>query len=523
MPQCKVKRALLSVSDKKGLVEFARGLTALGVEIVSTGGTHKTLKDAGIPAIYISDVTGFPEILDGRVKTLHPAIHGGILARRNHPEHLETLAEQHITPIDLVAVNLYPFRRYAADPDASWEDLIENIDIGGPSMVRSAAKNHEDVLIVVHPEDYDGVLTRLQTTGDCPKEERVRLAIAAFRHTAEYDACICNSLELRKTTGKPASFFPERVTLTIEKFSGLRYGENPGQAALLCRQAERDGVSFIDSRQLQGKELSYNNWLDADSAFKIIQELGDSDPAAVIVKHTNPCGAAIAGTIEEAFQKAWDSDPVSAFGGILAVNRPIPAKLAKTLAEVFWEVLIAPSWPDETLDILKTKTALRLLEVPSEAWAPVQSPEWRSVQGGFLIQERDLQLSPPESWITVTSREPLDSERRDMEFAWKIVKHVKSNAIVVVKDQATVGIGAGQMNRVGAAEIALKQAGQKARGAVLASDAFFPFGDTVKLAAEYGIAAVIQPGGSLKDQESTDVADEKGIAMLHTGVRHFKH
>jgi phosphoribosylaminoimidazolecarboxamide formyltransferase/IMP cyclohydrolase len=519
MPQCRVKRAIISVFDKTGIVEFARGLVDLGVEIVSTGGTYKALTDAGIPALYISEATGFPEILDGRVKTLHPAIHGGILARRNDPDHVRALAEQGIAPIDLVAVNLYPFQRVAALPGAAWEDLIENIDIGGPSMVRSAAKNHEDVLVVVHPGDYDGILSHLRSPGDCSREERVRLALAAFRHTANYDACIHDTLAARSDPA-PSSL-PRRATAALEKISDLRYGENPGQAAALYRQANGDGASFTDARQLQGKELSYNNWLDADSAFKIAQEM--NEPAAVIVKHTNPCGVALAPTIEEAFERAYASDPVSAFGGILAVSRPLTGALARKLSDIFWEVLIAPAWTDEALEILKGRAALRLLEVPGEAWKIKNALEWRSIQGGLLAQERDLQTSPPKSWKVVTSRSPTEAEWRDMEFAWKVVKHVKSNAIVVAKNQATAGIGAGQMNRVGAAEIALKAAGEKARGAILASDAFFPFGDTVSLAGERGIAAIVQPGGSLRDQESTAAADGYGIAMAHTGVRHFRH
>ena len=523
MTECRVKRALISVSDKTGIVEFARGLSALGVEIVSTVGTFKTLADAGVPVIYISDVTGFPEILDGRVKTLHPAIHGGILARRDDPRHRQALVEQKITPIDLVAVNLYPFRQVASRPGTPWEDLIENIDIGGPSMVRSSAKNHEDVIIVVRPEDYESVLNSLRTDGDSPKEERIRLALTAFRHTAEYDACIYETLSARSAAeDSNESLFPRHSVLMVDKLADLRYGENPGQSAALYRQGRGD-VAFIDARQLQGKELSYNNWLDADSAFRVVQEFDGETPAVVIVKHTNPCGAAVAPTLEEAFEKAWESDPVSAFGGIVATNRPITATLARRLQDIFWEVLIAPGWSEEVREILKVKANLRLLEVPEEAWQVGKTQEWRSIAGGFLVQDRDLQASPAESWKTITEKHPSEKELRDMAFAWKIVKHVKSNAIVLVKDRATVGVGAGQMNRVGAAEIALRQAGEKACGAVLASDAFFPFGDTVRLAAEHGIGAIVQPGGSLKDQESTDAADKYGLAMVHTGVRHFKH
>jgi phosphoribosylaminoimidazolecarboxamide formyltransferase/IMP cyclohydrolase len=554
-------------------------MVALGAEIVSTGGTYKTLVEAGIPAIYISDVTRFPEILGGRVKTLHPAVHGGILARRSDPGHKEALQKEGIVPIDLVAVNLYPFQEVAArmkkaeksgrtEAGVFWDELIENIDIGGPAMVRSAAKNHEDVLIVVHPEDYSFVLARLRKDGDCTKDERVRLALKAFRHTAEYDACIHETLtslgppqeleslkpeglepeslepkDLGETCPQifpqtfPQTFpslqiFPQRLSLEAERLSVLRYGENPGQAAALYRdvacgpvtqESVSNGSSFVDALQIQGKELSYNNWLDADSAFKIVQELDRDQPAAAVVKHTNPCGAALGATIEEAFGKAYEADPVSAFGGILAVNRPVTKNLAEALQEVFWEVILAPGYSQEARTILSSKPNLRLLEVPEAAWSLAPSLEWRGIQGGFLLQERDLQTAPPGAWTPVTARRPTERELEDLSFAWKVVKQVKSNAIVLAKDRATVGIGAGQMNRVGAAKIALEQAGEKARGAVLASDAFFPFGDTVRLAAENGITAIVQPGGSLRDQESTDAADRFGLAMVHTGVRHFKH
>ncbi|MDR1977348.1 MAG: bifunctional phosphoribosylaminoimidazolecarboxamide formyltransferase/IMP cyclohydrolase [Synergistaceae bacterium] len=521
MLKCKIKRALISVSDKTGIVEFAGGLSSLGIEIVSTGGTYKALADAGIPVIYISDVTHFPEILDGRVKTLHPAVHGGILARRNDPGHREALQKERIVPIDLVAVNLYPFRE-TARRNASWDELIENIDIGGPAMIRSAAKNHEDVVIVVHPDDYEGVLRRLRHDGDCAKDERIRLALNAFQHTAEYDACIHATLAAVSSAGREEEIFPKRLSPETERLSTLRYGENPGQSAALYRDATRT-PSFVDALQLQGKELSYNNWLDADSAFKIVQELDGPQPAAVVVKHTNPCGAALGTTIEEAFGKAYEADPVSAFGGILAVNRPVTRELAEALQGVFWEVILAPDYSEEARKILGAKPNLRLLEVPEAVWPVVPSLEWRSIQGGFLVQERDLQSAPPDGWTAVTARRPTETEFEDLIFAWKVVKQVKSNAIVLAKDRTTVGIGAGQMNRVGAARIALEQAGEKARGAVLASDAFFPFADTVRLAAESGVTAVVQPGGSLRDKESIDVADERGLAMFHTGVRHFKH
>ncbi|GHS96561.1 bifunctional phosphoribosylaminoimidazolecarboxamide formyltransferase/inosine monophosphate cyclohydrolase [Synergistales bacterium] len=524
--ECKVKRALISVSDKAGIVDLAASLVKLGVEIISTGGTFKTIKDAGLSVTYISDVTNFPEILDGRVKTLHPAIHGGILARRTIKEHMDALSDQRITPIDMVVVNLYPFKETAKRPDASWDELIENIDIGGPSMVRSAAKNHEDVIIIVNPNDYGVVLSQLQTAGDCPKEERVRLALAAFKHTTEYDACIAEVL-----AGRIALSAVSAPTLikSIEKESNLRYGENPGQAASLYRVSYADAdtsLSFIDSKQLQGKELSYNNWLDSDGAFKLIQELhaSYSDKAAVaIIKHTNPCGAAVSDTLQEAFWKAFESDSVSAFGGIIAVNRPVTAELAIGMSDIFFEVVIAPEYTPQALEVFSAKKNLRLLEVPRDAWKIRSAPELRSVSGGLLVQGRDCQESPVETWKTVTRRAPLKDELEDMAFAWIVAKHVKSNAILLARGMSTVGVGAGQMNRVGAAEIALRQAGEKAKGSVLASDAFFPFSDTVLLSARYGVRAIVQPGGSLKDQESIDASDENGLTMLFTGVRHFKH
>ena len=530
MSECRVKCALISVSDKTGVVEFAKGLVALGVKIVSTGGTYKALADGGIPAVYISDVTHFPEILDGRVKTLHPAVHAGILARRKDPRHKEALQREGIAPIDLVAVNLYPFQEVArirlqrgSHSQECWDELIENIDIGGPAMVRYAAKNHEDVLVLVHPEDYGFVLHRLRNGGDCTESERVQLALRAFQHTAEYDACIYSTLaSVSSVAPEKETAFPKRLLPKTQRLSTLRYGENPGQLAALYQDLTC-APSFTDALQVQGKELSYNNWLDADSAFKIVQEFDGEQPAAAIVKHTNPCGVALGETIEGAFEKAYSADPVSAFGGIVAVNRPVTQELAEALQGVFWEVILAPSYSEEAKKILSAKSNLRLLEIPKAAWPVVPSLEWRGIQGGFLVQERDLQSAPPGTWTTVTARHPTQTELEDLAFAWQVVKQVKSNAIVLAKGRTTVGIGAGQMNRVGAAKIALEQAGEKARGAVLASDAFFPFADTVRWAAERGITAVVQPGGSLRDQESTDAADAFGVAMLHTGVRHFKH
>jgi phosphoribosylaminoimidazolecarboxamide formyltransferase/IMP cyclohydrolase len=519
----RVKRALISVSDKTGVESFAAGLAALGVEIVSTGGTHKALRDAGVPVTYISDTTDFPEILDGRVKTLHPAIHGGILARRDIPEHMEALRRLRISPIDLVAVNLYPFEEVARR-GGSRDELIENIDIGGPSMVRSAAKNHRDVVVIVDPADYDGVLERLRTSGDCPREEREALALKAFRHTAEYDANIYRTLSGPSRTeprdegaGAP---LPQKVSLNLIEVSSLRYGENPGQEAALYRDP-LSASALVGARQLQGKQLSYNNWLDADGALRIIQEF--RTPAAAIVKHTNPCGAALGETVLEAFNRAYQADPISAFGGIVAVNHPLTRALAEAMHATFWEVILAPDFEEGALEVLGDKGGLRLLKIPEDSLEPSPGIEWRSICGGFLAQRRDLLESRSEDWRTASARAATEKELRDLDFAWRIVKHVKSNAIVLVRDLVTVGIGAGQMNRVGAARIALDQAGDKARGAAMGSDAFFPFPDTVLLAAGCGVTAVVQPGGSVRDADSVKAADEHDMAMMFTGIRHFKH
>ena len=515
MNKSKVGRALISVSDKSGVVDFAKGLIDLGVEIVSTGGTFQALKEAGLPVTYISEVTNFPEIMDGRVKTLHPAIHGGILAVRANEAHRNALEEQGIKPIDLVAVNLYPFREVAKKSESTWDELIENIDIGGPSMVRSAAKNHKDVIILVNPSDYQPILKALQDQGDVAHDERIKLALKAYQHTAEYDACIQETLAKRSQE----AYFPEVMMPVMNKVAVLRYGENPGQKAALYKDSTV--VGFTQAQQLHGKELSYNNWLDGDSAFRLVQEF--SEPTAVIIKHTNPCGVACGEKLEDAFTKALASDPVSAYGGIVAVNRILDEATANAMKDVFWEVIIAPGYTAEAFAILSKKANLRLLELPAEAWAKRTSLEIRSIDGGWLVQDRDQQPLVPQEWQQVTEKAPTEQEQKDMEIAWKVVKHVKSNAIVLVKNGATVGVGAGQMNRVGSAKIALEQAGESTKGAVLASDAFFPFGDTVEVAAKQGITAIIQTGGSVRDQESIDKANEHKISMLFTQVRHFKH
>jgi len=505
-----MKRALISVSNKEGVVEFSRGLADLGYEIISTGGTYQTIKDAGIPVRKVSDITGFPEILDGRVKTLHPKIHGGILACRT-PEHMAQLEANQITPIDIVAVNLYPFRETVAQPGVTLEEAIENIDIGGPAMVRAAAKNHKYVVIVVNPARYETILDELRSTGSVSQETRFKLACEAFTHTAAYDSMI--SAYLSGLTGEK---FGDTVVIGGEKVYDLRYGENPHQQAAFYRFFT-PGHGLPDARQLNGKELSYNNIVDTQAAWDLVCEF--DQPACAIIKHTNPCGVAVADNLEEAFAKAFAADSLSAFGGIIALNRKVDADTARKMAEPFMEVIIAPDYEDEALEILTAKKNLRVLSLPL-----TKDSGWRlrTVEGGFVVQDEDN--DPQElSLQVVTSVSPKPEQMGDLIFAWKVVKHVKSNAIVVVKDGVAIGVGAGQMNRVGAARIALEQAGPEAQGAVMASDAFFPFKDTVELAAQYGIAAIIQPGGSVRDEESIEACNQNGIAMIFTGIRHFRH
>ncbi|MDK2882539.1 MAG: phosphoribosylaminoimidazolecarboxamide formyltransferase / cyclohydrolase [Bacillota bacterium] len=507
-----VKRALLSVSDKGGIVEFARGLAELGVEIVSSGGTARVLAEAGVPVRRVEEVTGFPEILDGRVKTLHPAIHAGILARRDVPEHLAKLEELGIRPIDLVAVNLYPFAATIARPDVTLEEAVENIDIGGPTLIRAAAKNHRGVVVVVNPLHYEEILKELREKGGVSFDTAYRLAAEAFAHTAQYDSVIAAYLAGRSEA------FPACLPLTYTKVRDLRYGENPHQrAALYARPGAEEGIPF--ARQLHGKELSFNNIADANAAWELVQEF--SAPCAVGVKHMNPCGVGIGPDLLQAWRKAYAGDPVSIFGGIVAFNREVTADLAAALNEIFLEVVIAPGFSDEALTILKEKKNRILLEAKRGR----AQPGWdlRTVRGGLLVQELDVRDYDPADLKVVTRRAPTEKEMADLAFAWKVVKYVKSNAIVLARDGGTVGVGAGQMNRVGAVEIAVRQAGEKARGAVLASDAFFPMPDSVEAAARAGVTAIIQPGGSVRDADSIRAADEAGIAMVFTGIRHFRH
>ncbi|MGW9530594.1 bifunctional phosphoribosylaminoimidazolecarboxamide formyltransferase/IMP cyclohydrolase [Paenibacillus terrae] len=513
-----IKRALVSVSDKRGIVEFCRELSKLGVEIVSTGGTSSLLSKEGIPVIGISEVTGFPEIMDGRVKTLHPAVHSGLLAVRDNEEHQRQMKELGLDYIDLVVVNLYPFAETIAKPGVTYEDAIENIDIGGPTMLRSAAKNHAFVSVVVDADDYSTVLEEIRKDGDTELNTRKRLAAKVFRHTASYDALISDYLS--NVTGEP---LPERYTVTYEKIQDLRYGENPHQQAAFYRQPLAAKGTLTTAKQLHGKELSYNNINDANAALQIVKEF--SEPAVVAVKHMNPCGVGIGSSIYEAYSKAYAADPTSIFGGIVAANRIIDGDTAKKLSEIFLEIVQAPGFTKEALEILTKKKNIRLLDLGE--LSPSEEAESRfvvtSIEGGMVVQQNDIHAVDPDALTVVTERAPSEEELKQLLFSWKVVKHVKSNAIVLAADNMTIGVGAGQMNRVGAAKIAIEQAGDKAKGAVLASDAFFPMGDTLELAAQAGITAVIQPGGSIKDEESIKVANEHGIAMVFTGVRHFKH
>ena len=512
-----IKRALISVSDKTGIVEFARELESLGVEIISTGGTKNLLKEAGIKVIGISEVTGFPEILDGRVKTLHPRIHSGLLAVRDSEAHQAQLQEHNIQPIDLVVVNLYPFAQTIAKPDVTYIDAIENIDIGGPSMLRAAAKNHAYLTVLVDQSDYAEVLEQMKLNkGEVSEETRRRLAAKVFRHTAAYDSLIAQYLseQLEEAT-------PEKLSITFEKVQDLRYGENPHQKAAFYRLPLHIPGTIAHAEQLHGKELSYNNINDADAALAIVKEF--TEPAVVAVKHTNPCGVGIGSSIEEAYDKAYSADPVSIFGGIIAANRVIDRPTSLKMSELFLEIIMAPDFTADALEVLTQKKNLRLLKLGELKLETTTHLRYQSVAGGLLVQDQDIKALNKEEVQVVTDREPTSEEWEQLLFAWKVVKHVKSNAIVLAKDSQTVGVGAGQMNRVGSAKIAIEQAGEKSQGSVLASDAFFPMPDTLEEAAKAGVTAIIQPGGSIKDQDSIDAANKHGITMVFTGVRHFKH
>lgn len=515
-------KALISVSDKTGVVEFAKGLVALGWEILSTSGTMKLLKESGVPVTSVSDVTGFPEICDGRVKTLHPKIHGALLARRDIPEHMKELKDNDIDTIDLVCVNLYPFRETIAKPDVTMEDAVEHIDIGGPSMLRSAAKNWESVTVVCNPADYETILSEIKADGNTTRETRLKLSAKAYTHTAEYDMAI--STYMRAQAG-----LPEKLFLEYDLKQELRYGENPHQEAKFFASTVKEPFSLATAEQLNGKELSYNNIQDANATLNIAREF--DEPFCVGVKHMNPCGSATGKTIAEAWKKAYEADKTSIFGGIVAANREIDLETAQMLKPIFLEIVMAPSFAPDALELLCTKKNLRVLKVDMSKDNTVRK-QYVSMNGGMLVQDRDINTKPVSAEQCVTEAKPTVEQIADLEFAWKIVKHVKSNAIVVAKNGMTYGVGAGQMNRIGSAEIALKQAQATLKeegkdimteGLVLASDGFFPFNDCVALAAEYGIKAIVQPGGSIRDEDSVKLADEKGITMLFTGERHFKH
>lgn len=504
-------RALISVSDKTGLKEFAQGLAKLGWEIVSTGGTFKFLKEAGIKKLKkVEDLTEFPEIMDGRVKTLHPKIFGGILADRSKPSHLADAKKNKIELIDLVVCNLYPFAETVAKPNVSTEEAIENIDIGGVSLIRAAAKNYESVLIIVNPGDYDEVLRQLMA--DDLRDLKKKLFQGAFEHTAIYDRTI-------------ADYFSDsqNINLPLEKISDLRYGENPHQQASWYKEPGFTGSGIVNAQILHGKELSYNNILDADGALALIKEF--DQPAAAVIKHTNPCGCAVSEDITDAFVKAYAADSLSAFGGVIAINRPCTVKIAEEINKVFAELVIAPEFEDEALNILKRKKNIRLIKA-GDLGVKVQSSrikDYRKLFGGWLEQDYNTHQLSAKDFKVVTKKSPDSQTIKDLLFAWQVVKHVKSNAIVLVKDGVTIGIGAGQMSRVESVEIAIKKAGDKIKGCVCASDAFFPFRDSIDKLAQFGVQSIVQPGGSIKDDEVIASADEKGLCMVFTGVRAFKH
>jgi phosphoribosylaminoimidazolecarboxamide formyltransferase/IMP cyclohydrolase len=519
-----IRRALISVSDKSGVVEFARALQALQVEILSTGGTAKLLADNGVAVTEVSDYTGFPEMLDGRVKTLHPKIHGGILGRRDLDSHVQAMKQRDIPPIDLVVVNLYPFEDTVARKDCRLEDAIENIDIGGPTLLRAAAKNHGAVTVIVDAADYAPVLEEMQQPGGVSDATRFRLATKAFAHTAAYDGAIANYLGCEQPGGARTDF-PDTFNVQFQYAMGLRYGENPHQKAAFYVERHPAEACVATARMLQGKELSFNNIADADAALECVKSFDET--ACVIVKHANPCGVAIAGTVLDAYQHAYITDPTSAFGGIIAFNRPLDAATARAILDrQFVEVIVAPSIDDGAKPILAGKPNVRVLE--TGAWGATRPAQldYRRVTGGLLVQDADHGKITEKELKVVTQRQPNQQELRDLLFAWKVVKFVKSNAIVYCKEGRTIGVGAGQMSRVYSARIAsikATDAGLEVRGSVMASDAFFPFRDGLDQAAEAGVTAVIQPGGSMRDKEVIEAADQHGIAMVFTGMRHFRH
>ncbi|PNT93807.1 bifunctional phosphoribosylaminoimidazolecarboxamide formyltransferase/IMP cyclohydrolase [Clostridium thermosuccinogenes] len=513
-----IKRALISVSDKTGIIGFARELEKRGIEIISTGGTAKTLMDAGIKVVNVSDITGFPECLDGRVKTLHPKIHAGLLAIRSDEEHMRQLKELNIDTIDMVVINLYPFKETILKDNVQLEEAIENIDIGGPTMLRAAAKNYQDVVVIVNPSDYDAVLKEMDETGDVSVKTKFKLAYKVFELTSHYDTLI--SKYMKEQLGE--EFFPENLTLTFEKVQDMRYGENPHQKAVFYREVGSNSGCISSAKQLHGKELSFNNINDANGALDLIKEF--DEPTVVAVKHANPCGVASADNIYDAYIKAYEADPVSIFGGIIVANREIDERTASEINKIFIEIVIAPSYTKEAFEILSQKKNIRILQLDNiSAKLPEGTYDMKKVAGGLLVQTYNNQLINMDDLRCVTEKKPTQDELEDLIFAMKVVKHSKSNGIALARNKQSLGVGPGQTNRIMAARIAIEYAGERSKGAVMASDAFFPFPDCVEAAAKAGITAIIQPGGSIKDQESIDACNKYGIAMIFTGIRHFKH
>ena len=514
----KIQRALVSVSKKDGLIDFVKGLSEMGVEILSTGGTAKLLKDNNIPVIQVSDYTGFPEIMDGRVKTLHPLIHGGLLGRRDNEKHLEEMKKHGIKPIDMVVVNLYPFEDTISKEGVKLDEAIENIDIGGPSMLRSSAKNFQDVAVVVDSDDYEDILAEMEENdGAISYDTKMKLSVKAFKHTARYDSLISKYLE-SKVEGEG---FPSILNLQFEKITDLRYGENPHQKAAFYENIGLNKGTLSKAKQLHGKELSYNNILDLNAALELVREFDET--AAVIIKHTNPCGVAIGNNLVSAYREARETDPLSAFGGIIGFNKSVDEETAKDIASTFIEAVIAPDYDESALAILKEKKNIRLLKLSNFKEKTEKEYDLRNVSGGLLLQDKDSVTLNEDNLKVVTNRQPTEKEWSAMRFAWKVAKHVKSNAIIYATENETVGIGAGQMSRVDSSKLAAMKANKPIQGTAMASDAFFPFRDSVDEAAKVGVTAIIQPGGSVKDEEVIAAANEHNIAMVFTGIRHFKH
>jgi len=514
----KIQRALVSVSKKDGLIDFVKGLSEMGVEILSTGGTAKLLKDNNIPVIQVSDYTGFPEIMDGRVKTLHPLIHGGLLGRRDNEKHLEEMKKHGIKPIDMVVVNLYPFEDTISKEGVKLDEAIENIDIGGPSMLRSSAKNFQDVAVVVNSDDYEDILAEMEENdGAISYDTKMKLSVKAFKHTARYDSLISKYLE-SKVEGEG---FPSILNLQFEKITDLRYGENPHQKAAFYENIGLNKGTLSKAKQLHGKELSYNNILDLNAALELVREFDET--AAVIIKHTNPCGVAIGNNLVSAYREARETDPLSAFGGIIGFNKNVDEETAKEIASTFIEAVIAPDYDESALAILKEKKNIRLLKLSNFKEKTEKEYDLRNVSGGLLLQDKDSVTLNEDNLKVVTNRQPTEKEWSAMRFAWKVAKHVKSNAIIYATENETVGIGAGQMSRVDSSKLAAMKANKPIQGTAMASDAFFPFRDSVDEAAKVGGTAIIQPGGSVKDEEVIAAANEHNIAMVFTGIRHFKH